>query len=187
MADAESAKSPAAAPEATGPAGSREAGRDERRVARLTKRIRSFAAAHGGGAEGHVAHLGLRGHRLVLVAADGAFGDLVDRDRAALAAAAARAGVPLRDALDGEMAARLRTGRYEWERMAGSQLGGPGEATAGAAPAAAVPDATERAGRDGAGDADGSGGSHGADGASGGSEGSGGAGADGGGGGGGGE
>jgi hypothetical protein len=97
----------------------------ERRTARLAKHLRAFADAHGGSAEGQISYLGARGHRLVLVGADGEWGDQVAPGRELLAAAAERAGVTLRDAFDGEMAARVRTGRYEWTRMAGSQLGGP--------------------------------------------------------------
>ncbi len=50
----------------------------ERRVARLAGRIDAFSKAHGG-AEGQVAYLGERGARIVLVGADGAWGDLVAR------------------------------------------------------------------------------------------------------------
>ncbi|MEV1010625.1 hypothetical protein [Streptomyces sp. NPDC049881] len=116
---------PAAAPAGT-PAVEGEDGVLGRRVARLAKRVRSFAAAHGGaaGTEGQIAYLGARGHRLVLVGADGAWGDVVAPDRGELTAAAAAAGVTLREKLDGETAARLRTGPYEWSRMAGIQIGG---------------------------------------------------------------
>ncbi|ONK15179.1 hypothetical protein [Streptomyces sp. MP131-18] len=100
---------------------------DERAVARLTRRIRAFATAHGGDAEGQISYLGIRGHRLVLVGADGGWGDVVAADRAVLAAAADQAGVALRETLDGELAARLRTGPDEWSRMAGLQIGSPGD------------------------------------------------------------
>ncbi len=97
---------------------------ERRRVARLTRRLRAFAAAHGGSAEGQIAYLGARGYRLVLVGADGGWGDVVAPDRDSLARAAEAAGVTLRDTLDGDLASRLRTGPYEWRRMAGIQLGG---------------------------------------------------------------
>lgn len=96
----------------------------ERRTARLTKRVRSFAASHGGSAEGQIAYLGARGYRLVLVGADGGWGDLVTARRETAEAAAERAGVALHEDFDGELAARVRTGPYEWGRMAGMQLGG---------------------------------------------------------------
>ena len=95
----------------------------ERRVARLTRRLRGFAAAHGGTAEGQIAYLGARGYRLVLVGADGGWGDAVAPERESLVRAAEAAGVTLHDTLDGDLAARLRTGPYEWRRMAGIQLG----------------------------------------------------------------
>ncbi|WP_367125809.1 hypothetical protein [Streptomyces phytohabitans] len=105
-----------------GPLGGREA----RRTARVAKRISAFAAAHGGGAEGQIAYLGQRGVRLVLVAADGTWGDVVAPSRALAERAAERAGITLHDAFDGELAEKVRTGPYEWSRMAGIQLGGAG-------------------------------------------------------------
>ncbi|WP_326599644.1 hypothetical protein [Streptomyces sp. NBC_01803] len=96
-----------------------------REVKRLARRIRSFAGAHGGRAEGQIAYLGARGYRLVLVGSDGAWGDVVNPDRAALEQAAEQTGVELREAFDGALAARVRTGPYEWSRMAGIQIGGP--------------------------------------------------------------
>ena len=96
-----------------------------RETARLARRIRSFAAAHGGSVEGQIAYLGARGYRMVLVGADGDWGDLVAADREVLTVAAERADVTLHETFDGELAARVRTGRYEWSRMAGMQLGGP--------------------------------------------------------------
>ncbi|GAA1918771.1 hypothetical protein GCM10009716_29470 [Streptomyces sodiiphilus] len=108
-----------------GQADRREERRSARETARLTKQIRAFAAAHGGGADGQLAYLGARGFRLVLVGADGAWGDLVAARRGAAERAAEQAGVTLHDALDGELAGRMRTGRYEWSRMAGIQVGGP--------------------------------------------------------------
>ena len=110
-----SAGGPGAAPDRAG----------ERQTAKLAKRIRAFADAHGGPAEGQISYLGASGYRLVLVGADGDWGDQVAARREVLAAAAARAGVTLRESFDGELAARVRTGRYEWTRMAGMQLGGP--------------------------------------------------------------
>ncbi|RBM08169.1 hypothetical protein DEH69_23905 [Streptomyces sp. PT12] len=121
MAETATSTETAKSAETAEPAGERRAGRA---VGRLARRIRSFAADHGGSAEGQVSHLGARGHRLVLVGADGAWGDLVARDRAALTEAAERAGVTLHEALDGELAARMRSGPYEWSRMAGLQIGG---------------------------------------------------------------
>ncbi|WP_059009322.1 hypothetical protein [Streptomyces specialis] len=96
-----------------------------REVKRLTRRIRSFSAAHGGQAEGQIAYLGTRGYRLVLVGSDGAWGDVVNAHREALEEAARQSRVELRETFDGDLAARVKTGPYEWSRMAGIQIGGP--------------------------------------------------------------
>ncbi|MEO3752907.1 hypothetical protein [Streptomyces sp. B6B3] len=134
---AENTEAESAATEPEGPAAAPEGDRAERRrVARFTRRMRAFAAAHGGAAEGQIAYLGARGHRLVLVGADGGWGDVVAPDRESLVRAAETAGVTLRDTLDGDLAARLRTGPYEWRRMAGIQLGGGRPAAGDPDPAA---------------------------------------------------
>ncbi|WNI15024.1 hypothetical protein [Actinacidiphila sp. ITFR-21] len=104
--------------------GSRADARAERRAARLAKQIGAFARSHGG-AEAGIAYIGRRGARIVLVAEDGAWGDLVAPTYALAQAATARAGVTVHDELGGDFAARMRTGRYEWSRMAGIQVGGP--------------------------------------------------------------
>ncbi|MFD5322261.1 hypothetical protein [Streptomyces sp. NPDC127098] len=96
---------------------------EESRQARAaTRTVRRFAASHGG-AGGQIAYLGARGYRLVLVGADGEWGDVVAASRETLEEAARAAGVEVRESLDGELAARLRTGPREWRRMAGIQLG----------------------------------------------------------------
>jgi len=97
--------------------------RAERRAARLAREIGAFAKQHGG-AEGHLADLGRSGTRMVLVGADGGWGDLVAPSRQIAERAAGKAGLTLHDSFDGEFAAGIRTGRYEWSRMAGIQLGG---------------------------------------------------------------
>ncbi|SOD58410.1 hypothetical protein SAMN06297387_101133 [Streptomyces zhaozhouensis] len=100
----------------------------ERRTARVARRLRGFVARHGAGTEGQISYLGERGYRLVLVGQDGTLGDQVAPGRDILAGAAERAGVTLRDSFDGELAARVRTGPYEWSRMAGLGIGGASEA-----------------------------------------------------------
>ncbi|AXK33004.1 hypothetical protein DVA86_10440 [Streptomyces armeniacus] len=126
MADTQQADDDAAA---TTPSGGSDSGtgsdRDARRTARLAKRISAFAASHGGSADGQIAYLGQRGVRLVLVAQDGTWGDLVAPSRTQAEQAAARAGITLHDTFDGELAEKVHTGPYEWSRMAGIQLGGP--------------------------------------------------------------
>ncbi|GHE77333.1 MULTISPECIES: hypothetical protein [Streptomyces] len=102
----------------------RHAARDARRANRLAKEIGAFAKAHGG-AEGQIAHLGQRGARIVLVGADGGWGDLVAPTHAIAEQAVTRAGLTVHETFDGELAGRVRTGRYEWSRMAGIQVGGP--------------------------------------------------------------
>ena len=95
----------------------------ERRAARLAKQIGAFAKAHGG-AEGQVAYIGERGARIVLVGADGGWGDLVAPTYGIAEQAVAKAGITVHESFDGEFAAKVRTGPYEWKRMAGIQVGG---------------------------------------------------------------
>ncbi|GAA2680874.1 hypothetical protein GCM10010400_50530 [Streptomyces aculeolatus] len=106
---------------------------DDRRTRKLTRQIESFAGRHGG-ARGQVAYLGEPGARLVLVGADGSWGDLVAPSMQSATAAAEAAGVALQEDFDGEMAAEVRTGPYEWTRMAGIQVGGPANPGAAAEP-----------------------------------------------------
>ncbi|MFV2118127.1 hypothetical protein ACE14D_06655 [Streptomyces sp. Act-28] len=95
----------------------------ERTAAKLAKQIQAFAAKHGG-ARGQLAYLGQAGTRIVLVGEDGRWGDLVAPNQEIARGAAERAGLALRDSFDGELAAKVRTGPYEWSRMAGIQIGG---------------------------------------------------------------
>ncbi|MFE0420942.1 hypothetical protein [Streptomyces sp. NPDC058953] len=96
----------------------------DRKAARLAREITAFAKKHGG-AEGQLAHIGQAGTRIVLVGSDGAWGDLVAPTYAVAESAAGKAGITLHEEFDGEFAAKVRTGPYEWTRMAGIQLGGP--------------------------------------------------------------
>jgi hypothetical protein len=98
--------------------------RARRRAARLAKQIQAFSKAHGG-AEGQLAHLGQTGTRIVLVGEDGEWGDLVAPDHAVAVSAAEKSGITLHESFDGDFAAKVRTGPYEWSRMAGIQVGGP--------------------------------------------------------------
>lgn len=98
--------------------------RAARRAAGLARQISAFAKAHGG-AEGHVQYLRERGARIVLVGEDGEWGDLVAPSHALAEEAVREAGLTVREEFDGDLAARLRTGPYEWSRMAGIQVGGP--------------------------------------------------------------
>ncbi|MFE6334150.1 hypothetical protein ACFVOK_13140 [Streptomyces sp. NPDC057798] len=96
----------------------------ERRAAKLARQIGAFSKAHGG-AEGQVAYLGERGARIVLVGEDGSWGDLVAPTYAIAEQAVRQAGITVHEEFDGEFAAKVTTGPYEWSRMAGIQVGGP--------------------------------------------------------------
>ena len=96
----------------------------ERKVTRLARQITAFSKAHGG-AEGQVAYLGQRGARIVLVGEDGGWGDLVAPTHEIAEKAVEKSGVTVHEAFDGEFAAKVKTGPYEWSRMAGIQVGGP--------------------------------------------------------------
>ncbi|MFG2509562.1 hypothetical protein ACGFOW_29105 [Streptomyces rubiginosohelvolus] len=102
----------------------RKAARDGRRAAKLAREIGAFAKEHGG-AEGQLAYIGQAGARIVLVGQDGAWGDLVAPTYAVAESAAAKSGITMHDEFDGEFALKVRTGPYEWSRMAGIQVGGP--------------------------------------------------------------
>ncbi|MDC0769370.1 hypothetical protein [Streptomyces sp. HD] len=93
------------------------------KVAKLAKQINTFAKSHGG-AEAQVAYIGQRGARIVLVGEDGGWGDLVAPSYEIAEQAVEKAGVTRHESFDGEFAAKVTTGKYEWKRMAGIQLGG---------------------------------------------------------------
>ncbi|MEV7339855.1 hypothetical protein [Streptomyces sp. NPDC093544] len=95
----------------------------ERKAAKFAKQISAFAKEHGG-AEGHVEYIGQRGARIVLVGADGGWGDVVAPTYAIAEQAVKTAGITVHEEFDGEFAAKVKTGPYEWKRMAGIQLGG---------------------------------------------------------------
>ncbi|MEV0119184.1 hypothetical protein AB0H77_39040 [Streptomyces sp. NPDC050844] len=103
---------------------SKQAAKAERKAARLAKEIGAFARAHGG-AEGQVSYIGHEGTRIVLVGEDGGWGDLVAPSYAIAQSAVEKAGITVHENFDGEFAAKVKTGPYEWTRMAGIQLGGP--------------------------------------------------------------
>ncbi|MFJ3668606.1 hypothetical protein ACIPSE_19395 [Streptomyces sp. NPDC090106] len=96
----------------------------DRTAAKLARQIGAFAKAHGG-AGGQVAYLGDRGARIALVGEDGEWGNLVAPTYDIARKAVEKSGVEVHEDFDGEFAAKVRTGPYEWTRMAGIQLGGP--------------------------------------------------------------
>lgn len=103
---------------------SKHAAKAERRATKLAKQISAFARAHGG-AEGQVAYIGHEGTRIVLVGDDGGWGDLVAPTHEIAQSAVEKAGITVHEDFDGDFAAKVKTGPYEWSRMAGIQLGGP--------------------------------------------------------------
>ncbi|MDH6125983.1 hypothetical protein [Kitasatospora sp. GP82] len=98
--------------------------RAERRAKRIAKHIDSFARQHGGSAEGVVEYVGRTATRIVMVGADGAWGDQIAPTYAIGRRAAALSGLTLHDSFEGELGLKVKTGPYEWKRMAGIQLGG---------------------------------------------------------------
>ncbi len=98
--------------------------RAERRAKRIAKNLTSFAAQHGGSADGVVEYVGRTATRIVVVGADGAWGDQVAPTYAVGLRAAELAGLTVHDSFEGELGLRVKTGVYEWKRMAGIQLGG---------------------------------------------------------------
>jgi hypothetical protein len=83
--------------------------------------LKSFATAHGGSATAVVSHLGRRGARIVLVGADGAWGDVVAPDVDSAKAACEAAGVTVAGAWERELAEAVRTTSVEWRRMGGGR------------------------------------------------------------------
>ncbi|MGW4806781.1 hypothetical protein [Kitasatospora sp. NPDC004272] len=96
--------------------------RAERRAKRIAKHLSSFAAQHGGSADGVVEYVGTIGTRIVLVGADGTWGDQVAPSYAIGRRAAELAGLTLHEEFGGELGLKVRTGPYEWKRMAGIQI-----------------------------------------------------------------
>jgi hypothetical protein len=97
---------------------------DERRAKRIAKHISAFAAAHGGSADGVVEYVGRIATRIVLVGADGSWGDQVAPSHAVATRAAELSGITVHESFEGELGLKVRTSSYEWKRMAGLQLGG---------------------------------------------------------------
>ncbi|WP_174805577.1 hypothetical protein [Kitasatospora sp. MMS16-BH015] len=95
--------------------------RAERRAKRIAKHIDSFAKQHGG-AEGVVEYVGAAATRIVMVGADGAWGDQVAPSYAVGRRAAELAGLTLQDSFEGELGLKVKTSAYEWKRMAGIQI-----------------------------------------------------------------
>ncbi|MFJ6621687.1 hypothetical protein ACIQOW_29450 [Kitasatospora sp. NPDC091335] len=96
--------------------------RTERRAKRIAKHLTSFARQHGGSADAVVEYVGSVATRIVVVGADGAWGDQVAPSYAVGKRAAELAGLTLHEDFEGELGLKVKTGAYEWKRMAGIQI-----------------------------------------------------------------
>ncbi|MGA4542310.1 hypothetical protein ACPA54_20190 [Uniformispora flossi] len=101
----------------------------ERQVRRLARNISRFAGRHAvdgnAQADAVVEYVGRDSTRIVLVGADGEWGDQVARNPQIARRAVEAAGLTLHDEFPNDVALRVKTGPYEWNRMAGLQLGSP--------------------------------------------------------------
>jgi hypothetical protein len=105
----------------------RDAPEPDRASVVAARRIRGFAqrqAAGDPGVRAALEHVGRGIARIVLVGGDGRLGDLVLRSGSQAEQALALAGAQPEDPTAREFTSAVRTGPYEWRRMAGLQLGG---------------------------------------------------------------
>ncbi|MCF2530514.1 hypothetical protein [Yinghuangia soli] len=104
----------------------------DRQVRRLARNLTRFAKRHA--VDGNtqtdavVEYVGREATRIVLVGADGQWGDQVARDPETAKKAVEAAGLTLHEEFPNDVALRVKTGQYEWSRMAGIQIGGPANA-----------------------------------------------------------
>jgi hypothetical protein len=89
--------------------------------AALVSTLKSFAAKHGGSATAVVEYVGRERVRIVLVGADGIWGDEVVRDMDTARAAAEAAGLTVKDSWDRELTAAVRTDEAHRLRMGGGR------------------------------------------------------------------
>jgi hypothetical protein len=89
--------------------------------AALVSALRSFAAEHGGGGTAVVEYVGRDRARVVVVGADGVWGDEVVPSVEIGKAAAEGAGLTVKDGWDRELTAAVRTTDEDRLRMAGSR------------------------------------------------------------------
>ena len=89
----------------------------EPKLGPIVKRLRRFAGGHGG-ATAVVENLGRKGARVVLIGADGRWGDqVVVAGFEAAVAACADAGVEVKDEWERELVTGIKTDGYEWGLM----------------------------------------------------------------------
>lgn len=114
------------------PAVPAEAPTTDRTVRRLARNLSRFASRHAvngdASADAVVEYIGRDSTRIVIVGADGQWGDQVARDPETAKKAVEAAGLTLHEEFPNDVALRVRTGQYEWSRMAGIQIGGPANA-----------------------------------------------------------
>ncbi|HEV7824422.1 MAG TPA: hypothetical protein VGP02_05910 [Mycobacteriales bacterium] len=87
----------------------------------LVSTLKSFASAHGGSATAVVEYVGRGRVRIVLVGADGSWGDEVVGDVGTARAAAEAAGLTVKDSWDRELTASVRTDEAHRLRMGGGR------------------------------------------------------------------
>jgi hypothetical protein len=97
----------------------------DRATVRAAREIQRFGGSDGSGVDAVVAHVARGAGRITMVGPDGALGDQVLPSVAKAELAVALAGARRHENFPPEVVGRIRTGRYEWTRMAGIQLGGP--------------------------------------------------------------
>jgi hypothetical protein len=88
--------------------------------ARHARRLRAFVAAHGGAGEAVIEPIGRVGVRIVVVAADGAYGDAVTSSAESAAAICDRAGIGVADGWTRELGASVSPSPADRRRMAGT-------------------------------------------------------------------
>lgn len=88
--------------------------------ARRAERLRAFVAAHGGAGEAVVEPIGRVGVRIVVVAADGSYGDAVAPSTEAAAAMCQRAGIAVAEGWTRELSASVAPSPADRRRMAGT-------------------------------------------------------------------
>jgi hypothetical protein len=83
-------------------------------------RLRAFVTEHTGPARAVITYMGRRGARIVVVAADGSFGDAIVSGLEAGASVCEQAGIPVADGWDRELSAQITPSAADRERMAGT-------------------------------------------------------------------
>lgn len=87
---------------------------------RQADRLRAFVAAHGGTGAAVVEPIGRVGVRIVVVAADGSYGDAVAPSSDTAAALCRRAGIDVADGWSRELSASVAPSPADRRRMAGT-------------------------------------------------------------------